>query len=136
MIYTTKSFYSQGAAQRHSNVLFVFGDNLDRVGYGGQAIIRDMPNAIGVATKRSCSEYMTGTLDDFEAVVGDLRDIELLADIGQRDILLPMNKDGTISLGCGLAELPLRAPHLYGMIQDWFVRLPNKQEVVLINAAR
>lgn len=40
-----------------SNVLYVFGDNVKRVGLGGQAAaMRHEPNAVGVATKYSPSE--------------------------------------------------------------------------------
>ena len=36
----------------HKNSIFVFGDNLQGWGKGGQAIIRDEPNAYGIPTKR------------------------------------------------------------------------------------
>jgi len=36
----------------HKNALFIFGDNLQGWGKGGQARIRDEPNAFGIPTKR------------------------------------------------------------------------------------
>lgn len=36
----------------NENIYFVFGDNLIGVGYGGAAIFRDHPNAIGFITKK------------------------------------------------------------------------------------
>jgi hypothetical protein len=36
----------------NTNVYFVFGDNLQRIGYGGAAILRDHPHAIGFITKK------------------------------------------------------------------------------------
>ncbi len=39
--------------REHPDRLFVFGDNLARVGYGGQAReMRDEPNAVGIPTKK------------------------------------------------------------------------------------
>jgi hypothetical protein len=35
------------------NAIFVFGDNLRRVGYGGAAALRDHPQTYGFITKRS-----------------------------------------------------------------------------------
>ena len=37
----------------HPNTLFVFGDNDQRRGKAGQAVIRDEPNAIGFRTKKA-----------------------------------------------------------------------------------
>lgn len=38
--------------EQNPNHIFVFGDNLDRKGYGGAAILRDFPNSYGFITKR------------------------------------------------------------------------------------
>jgi hypothetical protein len=34
------------------NAYFIFGDNLDRRGYGGAAVLRDHPHAFGFITKK------------------------------------------------------------------------------------
>jgi len=39
--------------KEHPNEIFVFGDNLDRLGYGGAAMLRDLPNTYGFITKKS-----------------------------------------------------------------------------------
>jgi hypothetical protein len=44
---TTKEYLEQ-----NPNHIFVFGDNSDRKGYGGAAILRDMPNTYGFVTKK------------------------------------------------------------------------------------
>lgn len=129
-LYATASFYSIEACRKLPNLLFVFGDNLDRVGNGGQAIIRGEPNTLGIATKRSCGEFMTGTLADVQAVLYELNHVERLLRAGQ-SMIFPILEDGKTSLGCGLAELPIRAPALYGLINDWFDRLPNVRRVRL-----
>lgn len=50
------------------DTLFVFGDNLERTGMGGQAIIREQSNSVGFATKkrpsRSGEEFFTD--EEFE----------------------------------------------------------------------
>lgn len=38
------------------NIIFVFGDNEGRVGYGGAAALRDEPNTYGFITKKDLSE--------------------------------------------------------------------------------
>jgi hypothetical protein len=38
--------------EQNSNSYFVFGDNLQRWGYGGAAALRDHPHAIGFITKK------------------------------------------------------------------------------------
>lgn len=37
------------------DTLFIYGDNLERVGMGGQAIIREQKNSLGFATKKAPS---------------------------------------------------------------------------------
>jgi hypothetical protein len=48
-------FWGLDDARRHRDRLFLFGDNDARRGLAGQAVIRDEPNAVGLATKRSPS---------------------------------------------------------------------------------
>ena len=54
--------------RKNPDKVYLFGDNLLRKGKGGQTIIRDEPNAIGVPTKKKPS--MSGdsffTDDEFE----------------------------------------------------------------------
>lgn len=38
------------------NIIFVFGDNEGRVGYGGAAALRDEPNTYGFVTKKDLGE--------------------------------------------------------------------------------
>lgn len=44
--------YTLNLVKGNRDVYFVFGDNLIGEGKGGQAIIREEPNTIGVPTKR------------------------------------------------------------------------------------
>lgn len=96
---------------------FVFGDNVQRVGYGGQAAaMRGEPNAIGVATKwepgSSDPDFFTDDdLKAFGVVQDDLNKIEAALAEG-RTVYIPA--DG---LGTGLSELPTRAPDLLRHIE-------------------
>lgn len=109
---------------------FVFGDNLKRVGLGGQAKeMRGEPNAIGIATKRAPGmnddgDFFTpftvvGT-DDFNAIMLDLGDVVRALQEG-RTVYVPA--DG---LGTGLSQLPTRAPHLANLIIAFFRACPGE----------
>jgi hypothetical protein len=93
------------------NKIYVFGDNLLRKGKKGQAIIRDLPNAMGVATKRlptmNTDAFFSDQNDEIETVKQDLREIYKQAQSG-KSIVFP--EDG---LGTGLAKLPQKAPLTY-----------------------
>lgn len=115
--------YSVDLCRRHPNKFFLFGDNCERIGRGGQAIIRGCGNAIGLVTKRSCSEYMEdGHSGDLLAVAMDMKMIEIMLKQGNT-IVLPVFENGKTTLGCGLADLPNRAPALYQLIDAWTQRL-------------
>jgi hypothetical protein len=55
MLLKTSLHYTAELLVAHPHTLFVFGDNVQRYGKGGQAMIRDEPNALGVATPPSPS---------------------------------------------------------------------------------
>jgi hypothetical protein len=102
--------------------VFIFGDNVKRQGYGGQAkAMRGEPNAIGIVTKRapdmSEGSFFTDTSpEDRAAFEADLR---LLTTV------LSMNKTvyvPTDGLGTGLSQLPQRAPVLYRELVEFFER--------------
>lgn len=99
---------------------FVYGDNLLREGKGGQAVIRDCPNAVGVATKRAPhmapnAFFKEGNDDDLQAVASDLDLIWLYLESG-KTVVIPVTNDLQPSLGLERAELPKRAPSIYEMI--------------------
>ncbi len=117
-----KMIYRQDL-QANPNVLYIFGDNLERTGFGGQAKeMRGEPNAFGIATKRrpshgSPADYFHDEEEDawikiykeFEELKIQL--IIFKADGGKkfkyRAIVIP--SDG---IGTGLAKLPEYAPKL------------------------
>jgi hypothetical protein len=98
---------------------YVFGDNVQRAGYGGQAKeMRDEPNAIGVATKFKPTNEPDAFFNDgvrCRAIVGlDLEKVQEALDAG-KTVVVPA--DG---IGTGLSRLPEVAPKLDAYIKEWF----------------
>lgn len=95
--------------------VFVFGDNLDRSGRGGQAIIRYEPNAFGVPTKRFPKMHIGAFFKDAPCernhVLTSLRELYTIA--RHQTIVFP-----TKGLGTGLAEMPTRSPLIYQEMCD------------------
>lgn len=113
-------WYSTELLRKFPHIIFVFGDNALRFGKGGQAIIRDEPNAFGVATKRkpamSPGSFFMECEDDLDIVLHDIGQVwQLLA--GGKTVVFPVREeDQAVSLGLERAELPQRAPTLYKAI--------------------
>lgn len=106
---------------------FVFGDNVARAGYGGQAReMRGEPNAIGVATKwrpgvRSFDFFEDDGDPEMEySVDEDLARVTNELESG-RTVYFP--SDG---IGTGLSELPTRAPELHKYIVDYVADLARR----------
>lgn len=107
----------QSVASDHNSV-YLFGDNVadSLSGYvpsTTQAVIRGLPNAIGIPTKRdrrtSAQSYFTDAdLPRFAVMVDDA--VKRALDSG-KDIIIPA--DG---IGTGKAQLNLRAPKCYAYL--------------------
>ena len=104
--------------------IYLFGDNMERVGMGGQAYsMRGEPNSFGVPTKwkpdsRESSYFSDG---DFLAVKNAIRFPVYIATawiFDGKTLVIPA--DG---LGTGLSELPVRAPKIYRFIQRQIANL-------------
>jgi hypothetical protein len=108
--------------RRHANKLFVFGDNLQRFGMGGQAIIRNEANSFGIATKRlpsmhEGSFFFEDKISDMEAVLGDLKALWNYLKLDPHvQVVIPVTSAGEISLGLERAQLKERAPSIYATI--------------------
>ncbi len=102
--------------------LYVYGDNtVDRIsGYvpkTTQAVIRGLPNAISLITKKD--RYLNSnsffTDDDFDEYCSYLHDrflvLETCLKCG-KNIYVPV-KDGQVLIGTGKADLPNKAPKCY-----------------------
>jgi hypothetical protein len=101
------------------NARFVFGDNVIRQGFGGQAKeMRGEPNAIGVATKHKPTmdpdAFFRDCQGDAELLKTDLKKVEEALRAGLQ-VYAP-----EAGLGTGLSQLPSRAPGLYKILCAYF----------------
>jgi len=113
--------------QRNPDVLYLFGDNFARKGYGGQAKeMRGEPNSLGIITKVKPSmgadaffseSNIQQTLAQLKMIAEDLDHAERFLRAGGT-IVIP--QDG---LGTGLSELSTRAPRAHQFIEDWNRRM-------------
>lgn len=96
---------------------FLFGDNVQRVGFGGQAKeMRGEPNAFGIATKYKALMGGDAFLTDDDYLANCERidsDFRRLKRSGPQTVVIPA--DG---LGTGLAELDKRAPKTFAYLQE------------------
>ena len=119
MIYRQKWITRQNLKDNREWI-YVFGDNLQRLGFGGQAReMRGEPNALVLPTK-----YAPDNDDEsfFSDAVDHTNGVAWLSIIGtfniidvalQRECCVVIPLDG---LGTGLSELPTRAPKINRLI--------------------
>lgn len=113
------------------NVLYIFGDNLDRMGLGGQAReMRGNHNAFGIATKRSIThnypaDFFFDNQDDVIPIITNeflrlMNHVEDMKSKGKpyKAIIIPL--DG---IGTGLSRLPETAPEALKYINYQLNRL-------------
>ena len=105
--------------QNNPNVIYVFGDNLMKAGYGGQAAqMRGEPNAFGIPTKRrpdnADDAFFSDQADDVERIESIfLEHILTLQEMLVKGKVVVIPSDG---LGTGLSDMPNRAPRLYAFL--------------------
>jgi len=107
--------YTNADVKANPNKIYVFGDNMVRKGTGGQAQIRNNPNAMGIATKifptNDANAFMSDL--DFESNKSFIdKDIAKIKADG-RPLVFP--KDG---FGTGLARLKETAPRTYAYLKQ------------------
>lgn len=115
--------WARKSVEADKTTLYIFGDNDIHVGRGGQAVIRDLPNAMGIPTKKKPSLDESSFYSDQEF---KLQKQKIRAAVNQaieaassfRRIALP--EDG---LGTGLAQLDVRAPKTFDFLQEEIQRL-------------
>lgn len=100
--------YTIQLVKSHPDEIFVFGDNMEKWGKKlGQAIIRPMPNAFGVPTKRAPARYAKAYFSDQDDEIAAIRAaLGKLYILGRKHTLVfPVG-----GLGTGLAEMEQRSP--------------------------
>lgn len=111
--------YSRTYIQAHKDWIFVFGDNLKRTGYAGQAYeARGEMNAIGIATKKEPAMHPDAFFNNgsySEWIEAERPAIEMLLTYShaKRTIIWPL--DG---IGSGMAQLRARAPSIWDALED------------------
>lgn len=112
--------------KNNPDTIYIFGDNTERVGLGGQAKeMRGEPNAIGVATKWApASDDAAFFSDDRFSEICLILDEDMepvfTAALAGKTIVVPA--DG---LGTGLSELPQRAPKCNRYLEALLDRILN-----------
>ena len=113
-------WYTVEQCRQNPNKLFVYGDNMIRLGKGGQAIIRDEPNAHGIATKRlpssNTDSFFSDKTDEAYVILNDVLDLLSLSRTEYENfdtIVLP-----AAGLGTGLSEMPKRSPKLFKWLHE------------------
>jgi len=112
-------FITREMVRANRDKLFLFGDNLERRGYGGQAAaMRGEPNAIGIPTKKSPTYKAGAFFTDLEfeqnkdAIDAAFAEITNAVTDSIRAIVIPSN-----GLGTGRAQLDKRAPRTFAYLQ-------------------
>ena len=106
--------FSVNLVKKNPDKVFLFGDNLKGYGKGGQAIIRDEPNAIGIPTKKAPSMDKTAFFTDAEYTSNKKVIDEAFSKIPRgKTIVVP--KD---NLGTGRAQLKQKAPKTWLYLQE------------------
>ena len=113
-----EEWFSVEQCRHNPNRLYVFGDNLIRIGKGGQACIRDEINSYGIATKRTPSmdnqAFFGDRADEAHTLLNDIHGLlQRFYDGEYETIVLP--KDG---LGTGLAKMQEKSPELFVWLHE------------------
>ena len=119
-----KGYWSVDDVKKSTDKFFVFGDNNARVGNGGQAIIRNQPNTIGIRTKKGPSNKSAAFYTDSDYEINCKYILEDVIKIRSYWIMgktIVFAKDG---YGTGLAKLkevaPLTFQFLVDILRDFF----------------
>jgi hypothetical protein len=114
--------------KEHPDAIFVFGDNAQRCGFGGQAReARGEPNSIGIATKRSpgmgARDFYEDDREDVRiTIAADLRKVGRALDEG-KTVYVP-----SAGIGTGLSQMPRRAPKTYKWLRGVFAAWAAKSD--------
>lgn len=106
------------------STLFVFGDNLQRRGYGGQAReMRGEPNAVGIPTKAFPSMSENSFFSDRDFNVWMNESDPYCARLLEHEGKIVWPSDG---IGTGLAQLQKCAPSIWSAIERLRQKLQEK----------
>lgn len=112
VIYQQKIYRSD--LKRNPNALYLFGDNDERTGFGGQAKeMRDEPNAVGIRTKHkpSVTRDSYWNDDDYSSNVSKIFEdiMPVLSHLEQGGIVVVP----AAGMGSGLSKMKQHCPRTY-----------------------
>ena len=114
----TMNMFTEEIVKANPNKLFVFGDNMLRYGNGGQAIIRDLPNTLGIVTKREPrtgkGAYFSDADDEMDIMLQDIRKLWLISRCNVFTHIVFPSK----GIGTGMAHMKSKSPMLYKMMKN------------------
>lgn len=119
---------SREFVRANRNRIFLFGDNLAGMGFGGQAAaMRGEPNCVGIPTKKFPSSRDGAFFTDLEfeqnkAAIDYAFDV-LFHKISKAEQIIVIPADG---LGTGRAQLESRAPLTFAYLQKCLRALSHK----------
>lgn len=124
--------WTMSDCEANPTFLFIFGDNMLHHGNGGQAVIRDCPNAIGILTKKAPTRGDGAYFSDKE-----VKYYKVLLDMNVQDIESVMSNFTNIVLpkdgwGTGLAQLDTRAPLCFRHLQSVYIRWSSQAEQFML----
>lgn len=120
----TVARYERDDLKANRNKLFVFGDNMARKGFGGQAkACRGEPNALGIPTK-----WLPATSKSSYFCDNDIGKVEPEIAHAFKMLEIHLQGGGTVvwpadGVGTGLADLPNKAPAIHKYITNRWAHL-------------
>ena len=115
----TMKWIARSFVREHPDYIFLFGDNLARRGFGGQAAaMRGEPNVVGIPTKKLPSNSETAFFMDAEfeqnkaAIDEAFERLSGMCLMTDQVIVTPAN-----GIGTGRAQLESRAPLTFAYLQ-------------------
>ncbi len=123
-----RDYINRDDVRADKDKIFLFGDNLDQKGFGGQAKeMRGEENAVGIPTKKAPSNNPNSFFTDKEFVANKKAIDEAFGKI-PTDRIVVIPKAG---LGTGLADLQEKAPKTFGYLNEKLNEIgfnnPNKE---------
>ena len=113
-----KEYFSIKQCNKNPKNLYVFGDNSNRIGRGGQAIIRNCSNSFGIVTKLLPSTNDKAYFNDDKFVMHLFyieADINRLKEESKNYDNIVFPKAG---LGTGLSDMPNKCPKLFKAMNE------------------
>lgn len=109
-----RKFITRAMLKAEPDALFVFGDNFERRGYGGQAKeMRGEPNSVGIATKKNPSMRPSAFFSNDDIDRWHWHSLDAIERLQAHTGLIVWPTDG---IGTGLARLDKHAPMIYAKI--------------------